>query len=52
MKKHPKYNNVRVRLSTLDGNALGIVGAACAALKRAGVTSTEIEALIVPQGVV
>ena len=43
MKIEPKYHDVRLRLSTLDGNALGIVGAACAALRKAGVASKEIE---------
>lgn len=44
MKTKPKYHNVRLRVSALDSNALCIVGAACAALRKAGVRSGEIEA--------
>ena len=43
MKIEPKYRDVSLSLSTLDGNALGIVGAACTALRKAGVAGAEIE---------
>lgn len=40
----PKYHNVRLRVSSLDSNALCIVGTVCAALRKAGVGPGEVEA--------
>ena len=38
----PKYPAVKVQLSGVDNNALAIMGAVSAALRRAGVSDEEI----------
>ena len=46
MKIGPKYTGVCLHLSALDGNALGIVGAARRALQTVGAAPEEIETFV------
>jgi len=39
----PKYPNINVKLTNIDGNAFGILGAVRKALRRAGVPPEAIE---------
>jgi hypothetical protein len=41
--EHPKYADVEVQLSGVDGNAFAIMGAVASALRRHGVPVAEID---------
>jgi hypothetical protein len=40
----PKYPNVTVRLIGEDGNAFNVIGKTCRALRKAGLSDTEVKA--------
>ena len=39
----PKYPNVKVRLTSIDGNAFSLIGTTAKALKNAGVPADELK---------